>query len=471
MADNSNKVKIRINADAANAVSALGRVSQGLKGIQKAVGDVMQALSRFTWAIMAVQTIISWVQELREWTNRAATAARELAERLRDESIATAAAHAEEAYKKLNKELAEANRLEKERNSIIDRRKSAQRDIEDANLEFAKAREIAALDPSQEGYADAKAAIERKYERQAAETRFSREQEDAAQESRRLYADADRKEREADAMQEAADRQWKVEQRKLDVSRNDNFAAMRSGTAEDREKAEKSHKAWEAAYDAAKATQDAVDALRRDAASLRLQGGEIMGSPGAKARRNAALERADTAEREAAAKKAEEDRKKSKEDSEAQAQADRALRREKEIAALDVNSKSYDDDKAAIARKYRREELEAKRAASAGPEIAAVDAEIAALENEEREAAARRAAKEAAEAEKQQPSLARNLDAIESANMVSSNRLTAMGLGAGVSADTQVASDVRRLVKLVEDNVAATKGIKLNVDTTATFTE
>ena len=83
MADNSNKVKIRINADAANAVSALGRVSQGLKGIQKAVGGVMQALSRFTWAIMAVQTIISWVQELREWTNRAATAARELAERLR----------------------------------------------------------------------------------------------------------------------------------------------------------------------------------------------------------------------------------------------------------------------------------------------------------------------------------------------------------------------------------------------------
>lgn len=433
MADNSNKVKIRINADAANAVSALGRVSQGLKGIQQAVGGVMQALSRFTWAIMAVKEIISWVQQLREWTNRAATAARELAERLRDESIATAAAHAAEAYKKLNKELAEANRLEKERNSIIDRRKSAQRDIEDANLEFAKAREIAALDPSQEGYADAKAAIERKYERQAAETRFSREQEDAAQESRRLYADADRKEREADAMQKVADRQWKVSERKLDVSREDDFAAMRSGTAEDREKAEKSHKAWEAAYDAAKATQDAVDALRRDAASLRRQGGEIMGSPGAKARRDAALERADT--------------------------------------ALDVNSKSYDDDKASIERKYMREELEAKRAASAGPEIAAVDAEIAALENEEREAAARRAAKEAAEAEKQQPSLARNLDAIESANMVSSNRLTAMGLGAGVSADTQVASDVRRLVKLVEDNVAATKGIKLNVDTTATFTE
>lgn len=480
MADNSNKVEIKVNADAGNAVSALGRVSQSLSGVSRAVGAVMKTLSRLNWASMAVSTIVSWIKKLHEWSSRAATAARELQERLRGESIATSIAHATEAYKKLNKEIAEANRLEKERNQILDKRKSAARDIEDANMELAKARKISELDPEKESYAEDKAAIERKYERKAADLRYEREQEDANTEARRLYAEADRKEREANDVQKVADRQWRNEQQVLAVSREKEYAATRSGSTEDRENAKKAHEEWEKAYDAAKATENAAKALRQEAASLRRQGGEIMGSPGAKARRDAALERADTAEREAAAKKAEEDRKKSKEDSEAQAKADRAIRREKEIAALDVNSKSYDDDKAAIERKYRREELEAKRAAAAGPEIAAANADLAELENEERRAAAKRAAKAAAEEAKtdveKRQDLASDLESVArnaaSADLVSTNRLTAMGLGSGVSGGSGVASDVKRIVDLLKEEIKAVKDNKpRDTPSVAYFTE
>lgn len=50
---------------------------------------------------------------------------------------------------------------------------------------------------------------------------------------------------------------------------------------------------------------------------------------------------------------------------------------------------------------------------------------------------------------------------MEAADGVSQNRLTAMGLGSGVSASGGVASDVRKLVDLLREEVAATKNIKV----------
>ena len=135
MADDSNKVDIKVNADANNAVSGISRIISGLKTLRTAVTGVMRTLGMINWAVQAVQMLYSGYQKLREWMDRASTAARELADQLERDSIATAAAHAAEAYKKLNKELAEANRLEKERNAILDQRKATARDLEDANLE------------------------------------------------------------------------------------------------------------------------------------------------------------------------------------------------------------------------------------------------------------------------------------------------------------------------------------------------
>lgn len=486
MADKDYKTTIVINADAANAVSALGHVSQSLSGVGRAVGAVMRTLSRLNWAIMAVQTIVSWVQQLREWSNRAATAARELAERLRDESIATAAAHTSEAYKKLNKELAEANRLEKERNQILDRRKSAQRDIEDANLEFSKASEIVALDPSQEGYADAKAAIERKYERQAAETRFSREQEDATQESRRLYAEAARKEREANAMQKVADRQWKVAERRQDVSREADFAANRSGSAEDREKAEKSHKAWEAAYDAAKATQDAVDALRRDAASLRLQGGEIIGSPGARARRDAALARADIAERDAAVAADARWREKEAAQQRDQSDLDQRLERRRSEEAwkrefkeagqpaqpqapekpeerqLQMLQEREDQARTEMGELRKRYDAEMNKDVQSRDEQLLDELKTGILDAQDRMFDARSQREDLTDklVQDAQNQLDQYADRFAGAYAPGGNRLTAMGLGAGSGVDRvqeQMASSLRELVRLGQEQIAEIK--------------
>jgi len=105
MADESNKVTIKVNAGTKDAESGLSRIWQGLNKVKSAVSGVMQTLARLNWAIMAVQTIVSWFQKVHEWMNRAATAAREFANELERERIAAAAEAAADAYRKLNKEL------------------------------------------------------------------------------------------------------------------------------------------------------------------------------------------------------------------------------------------------------------------------------------------------------------------------------------------------------------------------------
>lgn len=58
-------------------------------------------------------------------------------------------------------------------------------------------------------------------------------------------------------------------------------------------------------------------------------------------------------------------------------------------------------------------------------------------------------------------------DRISAADGVSSNRLTAMGLGSGVKGNANIASDVKKMVKLLEEQIAATK----DIDLTSTFGE
>ena len=77
MADNSNEVKIKVNADGSNAVSTISRVVSSLRSIRTSVMSVMRALGTVTWAVQAVQMAIEGFRKLHEWLNRAATAAAE----------------------------------------------------------------------------------------------------------------------------------------------------------------------------------------------------------------------------------------------------------------------------------------------------------------------------------------------------------------------------------------------------------
>lgn len=338
------KTVIKIEGDSAGAQSAIGRAANALKGllaplnaVRTAIGAVLRAMGVFYLAVEGVRLVVNAFKSLREWLNRAAVAAKELQERLANESAANAAVHAAEAYKKLNKELAEANRLERERNAILDQRKSTQRDLEDARSERDKQLEISELNPASATYAEDKAAIERKYARAASDRMAARVDEDSREGAKRLYAEADRKDREANEVE-------KVYQRQLNAS--DQFREIRwrtamearNGDEDAQRKAEAADRQWQQSYDEALRTKEAMEALRKEADSLRNRAGEMTGGGLTGRMRNAAEQlRIDNQEREAAARKDQEAKREAERAAEAagreaerQAEADRRTK-EREI--------------------------------------------------------------------------------------------------------------------------------------------
>lgn len=151
---------------------------------------------------------------------------------------------------------------------------------------------------------------------------------------------------------------------------------------------------------------------------------------------------------------------------------------EAEIALFDKEAKFRRDQIAALEKQQDYEgptagewkrKTEAKKRAE----------EKAKKESDAKEQADKQAARETARAEAQRISAknsarleeSRGLDAfagrLAAQDGVSTNRLSAMGLGSGVRGGSGVASDVKRLVKLLEEEVAATK----DIDTSSTWGE
>ena len=338
------KTVIKIEGDSAGAQNAIGRTANALKGllaplkaVRSAIGAVMSAMGVFYLAAEGIRLVVNAIKSLREWLNRAAVAAKELQDRLANESAANAAAHAAEAYKKLNKELAEANRLERERNAILDARKATERDLEDANAERNKQIEISKLDPASATYAEDKAAIERKYARQASETALARANQDTREGARRLYAEADRRDREANEMQKVYERQSGATDQYVELAWRYGMEARR-GVEGAQEKHDAAEQQWKQAHDEATKTKEAMEALRKEADSLRLRAGEMMGGSRAAAIRNEATQFGiNNQEREAAARKEQEAKREAERAAEAarreaerQAEADRQTK-EREI--------------------------------------------------------------------------------------------------------------------------------------------
>lgn len=411
MADKPNEVDIKIKAEGNNAIVTISRVKDSIKSISqtalnvsRSIGRALSVFSRLNWIVSSIQLVVEGIKKLREWMDRASTAARELHDRLASESIATAAAHAVESYKKLNKELAEANRLEKERNAILDQRKGMARDLEDANLERSKQMEIAKLDPASATYAEDKAAIERKYARQSSTIAAARADEDSRERAKKLYAEADRMDSQAAMKERAFEKQNGVAQRWRDEVWRQGMNARR-GVEGAQEKHDKAEQEWNKAEEAAAKIREEFEQMRREADSLRSRAAEMTGgSRAAHIRDEANQTRIDNEERDAAAKK----------------QAAEKAEAEREAAE-----------------KRRAEEREAER----------IERERIVVENRER-------------AEKISM-FSRMEGAAVSADAVSQNRLTAMGLGSGVSAQgSGVANDVRKIVDLLKQEIEATKQIK-----------
>ena len=92
------ETKIRITGDSSSAERSISGASGMLRSLggavssaSRAVGSFMRAFSRLHWVVASVQTLIDLYRRLHDWMDRAAVAARELADRLENTAIATVA--------------------------------------------------------------------------------------------------------------------------------------------------------------------------------------------------------------------------------------------------------------------------------------------------------------------------------------------------------------------------------------------
>ena len=117
MADNTHETKIVISGDATIAVSSLKLVQAQVGKLMGYVKNAFGILGKINWVLGGIQTVSQWFGKFVEWTRRAETAAKALREELAKSSYENAVARAADAYKKLNKNIEEANRLQNGRST------------------------------------------------------------------------------------------------------------------------------------------------------------------------------------------------------------------------------------------------------------------------------------------------------------------------------------------------------------------
>ena len=465
MADQTHETKIVINGDATVAVNALKLVSSNVSRVINTVKGAFSILGRINWVIGGIQTLIEWTKKAHEWMHRAETAAKALREELEKSSYENAVARAADAYKKLNKNIEEANRLEKERNAILAARKTTERDVEDADVERKKQLEISRLDPNDGNYAEQKKAIERRYEIAASDTKAARANEDSRVEAKSLYDQAESKDREADRLE----KEWKRADAITEVAVERKFKAgmeARSGDEGAKKRADEAEEAFKKAFDFAAKIKEEMEKARKEAESLRRQAAEKTGGNLAANMRNEAekMRIENDAKAEAAEKKRKDDEDAKHEADKAakaakeqktrdQNLADKTLARQKEedLAALNPASPDYERKKKEVEYTYAAKELENKAARAEN------DTDRQAAEEELKALNIRYGTEKRNDAIEQGMDVA---DRAASFDGVSQNRLTAMGLGSGVSASGGVAGDVKKLVDLLKQQVEESK--KLN---------
>lgn len=475
MAD-EHESKIVITGEDKGATNTLKRIFASFTRVTEAVRGVMRTLGQLNWAVNGFKMLLDGARALGAWLRRDEIAARELrrqVEQARYDKTVNAAA---EAYKKLNEQIARSNKLEQERNAIIDRRQAKERDLEDAGLELKKQREIAALNPDAADYAERKRAIEDKYAAEQADKTESRTRQDAGTEASRLRKRLEDKE--AEIQEKEASWRASLDRARAAKGEYDEMkrmrpwietGAIRGESIEDFDaRMEELRKRYARNTADADAKAKDVRTARDEANMINLALESAMGEGFAANLRASAVkagienrQREDTARR-----KAEDDRKKADEDRR-NAERERAVAREKELAALDPSAADYDARKRAVGRKYDR------LAAQAEGDTAA----LLALDREEREDAAREAGRTIDKANEARIDRAGSLDAfadrLAATQGVSANRLTAMGLGSGVSPrEGALVGEVRKLADLMREEIEATKANKpARGDGTATYGE
>ena len=256
--------------------TAIGTGINMLRSLRSIATKAMAAFGLFGLAMNGVMAVVSGVRMLHEWLNRAETKAKELREEMARTSYANAVAHAAASYDRLTESIAKANRLEKERNDILAARKQVERNLEDAQLEQSKQREISKLDPNAADYADKRKEIERSFDVKASDAKVSRADEDARANADELYRAAKSKDKEADAIE----REYRKQERIVDTAVENKWQAgmaVRRGEAGADEKYKEAEKAFEEAAAKADEIRKAMEQARAEAQSIRNRAAEQAG--------------------------------------------------------------------------------------------------------------------------------------------------------------------------------------------------
>jgi len=514
MADgNGSDVKIRVSADTRQAEGAVKRLKGMFDTAARGIGAFTKALGVVGFAVHGLQAIVGAFKTLHEWVTNGSEAAKKMRRELEQARYERGVEKAEKAYKRLNDEIERTIRLEKERAAIKARQTSNRRDAEDARLELAKQKEIAALDPASEDYGRRKREIEDKYAAKAANTAAARTKEDRGAEAEGLRKELAATERQIAGQKVSRDADIKeadaakreIEQRKKGRAWLDAMGPLGGDKREENEERIKTlEKREKAARNRAESKAEAIKAAEAAAAILREKIEVVFGDvEGAKTRAEATRQSIAQGARERAAAE--------KKKTDAQ---QLELDKQKEINELDPDDPRYEKKRKEIERKYAYEEAErADTEEERKAKKLAIDNEALADERKEKQTSEYRRlelemqkkiwaldiydpdyekkrkqierdhANEAAgladskeEREAQQLAVVNEIGAEEAAKFrqnreafaermaategVSQNRLTALGLGSGVEARGGIAGDVKRIVELLKEEVAATKDNK-----------
>ncbi len=469
MADgNGSDVKIRVSADTRQAEGAVKRLQGVFATAARGIGAFTKAMGVVGFAISGIQAVVGAFKTLHEWVTKGGEAAKQMRRELEQARYERGVENAAKAYKELNAEIERTIRLEKERAAIKARQTSNRRDAEDARLELAKQKEIAALDPASEDYGRRKREIEDKYAAKAANTAAARTKEDRGADAEGLRKELAATERQIAGQKASRDADIKeadaakreIEQRKkgrawLDAmgplggdKREENEERIK--TLEKREKAARSRaesktEAIQAAEDAAAILREKIEVVFGDVEGAKTRAEATRQSIAQGARERAAEEaRSKKAKEEADAKKAEAEEKKAASEAK-EAESNRLeLAKQEKIRALDIYDPDYEKKRKQIERDHAYE------AAGLADSEEEREAKQLAVVNEI-------AAEEAAKHRQNRESFAERMAATEG---VSQNRLTALGLGSGVEGRSGIAGDVKKIVDLLKEEIAAVKDNK-----------
>lgn len=461
-------MKIRVSADTRQAEGAVKRLQGVFATAARGIGAFTKAMGVVGFAISGIQAVVGAFKTLHEWVTKGGEAAKQMRRELEQARYERGVENAAKAYKELNAEIERTIRLEKERAAIKARQTSNRRDAEDARLELAKQKEIAALDPASEDYGRRKREIEDKYAAKAANTAAARTKEDRGADAEGLRKELAATERQIAGQKASRDADIKeadaakreIEQRKkgrawLDAmgplggdKREENEERIK--TLEKREKAARSRaesktEAIQAAEDAAAILREKIEVVFGDVEGAKTRAEATRQSIAQGARERAAEEaRSKKAKEEADAKKAEAEEKKAASEAK-EAESNRLeLAKQEKIRALDIYDPDYEKKRKQIERDHAYE------AAGLADSEEEREAKQLAVVNEI-------AAEEAAKHRQNRESFAERMAATEG---VSQNRLTALGLGSGVEGRSGIAGDVKKIVDLLKEEIAAVKDNK-----------